>query len=274
MEEEEYIKQQISSGYTIHHHDGVYWQKFAPFYYKPVLRLAEITPGESRPSSLKSIFGYSHVVPEERHGNKIWSIMLLSEDKLSEYSMKSISSSKRARVRKGLKNTTIKRIDQIGALIDDIQEVCISAAKRTGHAKPPEYYVSHYNEWRSFIEREFALPQRDWWGVFDESRLIAYYYAYLVDDTMFINAAKSHTNFLTKCPNDYLLFTFLEYCRDLNDCKKVIFGDWTPNAPSLNQFKEKYGFEKTDLPFYTRYNPLIFLAKKIVEKYRKTDPKG
>jgi hypothetical protein len=211
----------------------------------------------ARPKILKSFLGYSHLIDDANLANKHWPIMLLNSQKLEEFSISLLSASKRANVRKGLRRNEIRRIDVIDPVIDQMQDICISAVRRTGHGKPPEYYTKDYRKWRNFMTKEFAMQKREWWGAFHNGVLTAYYYAYQINETMFISAAKSHSDHMEDCPNDALFFTFLEYCRDLFDCKQVIFGDWSGDAPSLNKFKERYGFQKIDLPVYARYNPVV-----------------
>lgn len=266
MKAEDFINQQIKAGYKIHFHQGVWWEKVNPFIYKPVLPLQKIFTGKSKPKLAVSFLGYSHCVPEGCYANKVWSVMEIDYDCLSDFSIKSLSSSKRGRVRKGLRLLEFKKIEDVESVIDDIKNVCISTAKRTKHGKSPHYYVKHYKEWKSFMINEFSLPQREWCGVFYKDILIAYLYGYQIDNTMVISATKSHSDFLNKCPNDALLFTFLEYCKSLPGCKKVFFGDYVYAVPSLNEFKKKYGFEKVNLPVYANYNPLVRLAIKFLRK--------
>ncbi len=261
MTSKEFIEQQIAAGYKIHFNEGVYWQRVAPFFYKPVLHLEEIVPGKSHPKLVKSFFGYSHLVSNKQSANKNWFVMLLSHEKLKEFNIKSLSSSKRARVRKGLKLTEVKKIENIEYEIEDLKNICISTAIRTKAGKPPEYYTKSYNKWREWITKEFALPKREWWGSYCKGMLIAYFYSVQINDTIFIFAAKSHTDFLNKCPNDALFYTFLDYCKNLETCRQVIFGDWGKNTPTLNEFKQKYGFEKVCLPMYAKYNPLVHIMK-------------
>jgi hypothetical protein len=256
MKSEEFIRQQIKAGQKIHFSKGVWWRRASHFFYKPALPLEIIKPGSARPGLKKLFLGYSHLVGSEKDANRHWNVMLLDEEKLKSFGIKSVSSAKRARVRKGLRLNDIKKIDDMDKVIEEMKEICISAAKRTGHGKEPEYYIKRYEEWKKFMKSEFSLPQREWWGAFCEGKLVAYFYAYHIGDAMFISAAKSHTDFLEKCPNDALLFSFLEYCRDMEGCKKVIFGDWSKDAPSLNEFKERYGFGKASFPVYMWVNPI------------------
>jgi hypothetical protein len=262
---QEFIEQQIAAGYKVHQHKGVWWQRVAPFFCKPVLSLQEIAPGESCPARMKALLGYSHVVKGLNgiHTNKSWSLMVMNHEKLEKFALQSLPRTKQQRVRKGLGLMRVRVIADIEPVIEDIKDICIATAQRTKHGKPPEYYVRQYQTWRAWLTREFSLPKREWWGAYCDSLLIAYLYSVLVDETMFIYAAKSHTAYLDKSPNDALVFSFLEYCRDLKCCTSVIMGDWTKEAESLNKFKEKFGFEKLDFPMYAKYHPMLALLKRL-----------
>ncbi|MEW6602337.1 MAG: hypothetical protein AB1499_15300 [Nitrospirota bacterium] len=250
------------AGYKVHYNKGVWWQEYAPFFYKPVLHLQKLSPTETNPKFFRSFLGFKHLVVDDRTANGTWPMMVLPEAKLKDYSISTIDPSKRGRVRKGLKLTEVTRIEDIEAVIGDIKEICISTAIRTGHGLPPTYYSEKFEEWRAWITKELSQPKREWWGAFNEGRVIAYIYSVQIDDTMFMYTAKSHTEHLEKCPNDALIFTFLNYCRELPDCRQVIFGDGGPTAPTVNTFKIRLGFEEILMPVYARYNPLVLACKK------------
>lgn len=256
----EFIEQQIFAGYRVHFNNGTWWQEIIPFFCRPVVPLHEINPGKSKPKYYKSFLGYKHLVSDDQSANKYWPVMLLSKNKLKDYTIYTVSPSKRAQVRKGLKNVEIKRIQDIEPVIEDVKNICISTRQRTNHGKPEKYYLTR--EWRSWITKEFALSKREWWGAYYKGKLIAYIYCVQIEETMFIYAAKSHTDFLGKCPNDALIFTFINYCKDLPNCNQIIFGDGGPVAQSVSAFKEKLGFEEINLPVYAHYNPIITLYNK------------
>lgn len=260
MTSQEFIEQQIAAGYKVHFNGGTWWQESFPFFCRPVVPFKEINPGESEPKFHKSFLGYKHLVRDKQLANQYWSVMLLGENKLKDYSIHTLSSPKKAQIRKGLKNVEIKRIENIDIILEDIKNICISTRQRTKHGKPETYYLT--KEWRSWIKKEFALPKREWWGAYFEGRLIAYTYSVQIDETMYIYAAKSHTDYLDRCPNDALFFTFINYCKDLPDCKQIVFGDGGAATPSLNAFKKKLGFEEVNLPVYTHYSSIISLYKK------------
>ena len=254
------------AGYDIHFNAGIWWRRVLPCFYKPVFPLRAFAPSASRPLWRKALAGFSHATPEREGAKASWPIMILEKDRLRIFGMKSLNSSKRAQVRKGLRLSTIKKIDDIRDVVEEMKEISISQARRTGHGKPPDYYEERDKEWRAEIFRQFDVPGSEVWGAFGDGRMIAYYYSSLIENTMFIRAAKSLTEYLHLCPNDALAFSFIERCQRSPDCEQVVYGDWSPGVPSLNKFKESYGYRKKEIPIYTWWNPFLrlplFLAGK------------
>jgi hypothetical protein len=266
MTSEEYIERVLAIGYDVHLNDGVWWIKTFPFFYEPAIPYQALNRGESKPKIHKALFGYRYIVSNEKEANKYRSILLLNEERLRNFGMQSLSSSKRAQVRKGLRLTEIRKIETIEAVLDDMKDICISQAMRTGHGEPPKYYIRHYEEWRASLIKQFNIykTEKESWGAFYRGSLIAFINIFQVDGTMMISNVSSHTDHLDKCPNDALLFTILDDCRNRQDCKKVSYGDWSLDRPSLNEFKQKYGFERVDLPMYAEYNPIVVFLKKLI----------
>jgi len=258
MNAEQFIQQQIRAGFTIHQNQGVWWQRTSPCYCKPVLPFQELVPGEASPKTYKALFAYTHIVPRDDLANRRLGLMLLSEERLRGYCLEALPYEKRKAIRKAQRGGLLaRRIDDVKAVMDDLREICISTAKRTGYGRPPDYYVKHQDEWRTFMRRTFSLEGREWWGVFTGGRLVAYLYGYLVEDTMILDSTKFHTDFLSDRPSDLLHFTVLEHCRELRECRRVSAGNWVPDVTSINRFKETHGFEKINLPVYSRYNQAV-----------------
>jgi hypothetical protein len=267
MTSEEFIERVLTIGYDVHFNDGVWWIKSQPFFYQPAIPLQVLGPGEARPKMKKALLGYSHHVKNKQYANKYESILLLSEERLREFGMKSLSSSKRAQVKKGLRLTEIRRIEMIEPLLEDMREIEISKAIRIGEVKPPEYYMNHYKEWKEWTIKQFNgdRGKKDYWGSFYNGLLIAYMKVYQIDETAIISYAASHTDHLDKCPNDALTFSILNQIKELETCKRVSYGAWDPNRNSLNEFKQKYGFLRVDLPVYVKYNfHVIPIMKKVL----------
>ncbi len=268
MTHEEYINEQVNIGYNIHQHDGVWWLKVSPFFCKPVNPLQVIEPGKAKPYFLKSFLGYSHLVSDNVPSNKNWSVLMLNKDKLEDFSIKSLSSSKRAQVRKGLRLTEVKIIEDIESVMDDMKGICISMSMRTGYGKPANYFADHYEEWKASLIKQCTISSKERWGSFYNGSLIAFMNIEQIDHTVIVTNAQSHTEHLDKCPNDALIFSIMEHCKTLGNCQNIIFGDWS-DVPSLNTFKQKYGYYKYDFPVYVKYNFLVPITKKIKQFYSK-----
>lgn len=179
-----------------------------------------------------------------------------------------LPSSRRSKVRRGEKKTQVKRITNLESLIKDVQQIVISTRMRTGVGLPASYYSQYYNKWRDDMLKLFEMEDRPWWGVFCDGRLIAYYQTTVLEDMLFINAAKSHSDFLSNYPNDVLLYTVL--CDAFNErgCRFVEFGDWSLTDSNLTYFKESYGFRRYEFPIYRHLSPLARPAYKIWQLWR------
>ena len=270
MNAEEFVKQEIAVRSKVHFNDGIWWGKRSSFFYRPINFLHKFMPGKATPKITRSFLGYSHLVNEAQYANNYWAAMILRSDKLKDFSLQNISANKRKRIRKGLRLTEVKKITNIEEVINDIQKICISMANRTRHGLPAEYYVKQYHKWKSFMTKEFNLPNREWWGAYYDGILVAYRYDVLIDNAMCFLATKSHSEHLDKCPNDALMFTFIEYCKSLEDCIELNAGDWNESRQTINRFKELFGFERVDLPMYTKYNPLVIFSKRVNELRKST----
>jgi|LGVE01.1.fsa_nt_gb hypothetical protein len=271
MEEQKAANTLRRADYKVHKRDGIWWLQVAPFFCKPVDPFRTIRPLQSAPKLQYSLLGYSHPVPDTALSTKTWAVMYMGPNCLSAFGIAQLKPKRRSSVRKALRHVEIKQIEEIKPMLDSMNEICISVAKRTGHGKPPDFYIKKRQEWERFMVKEFSIVGREWWGAYAEGQLIAYFYAYLINATMFISAAKSHSDFLGLLPNDAFVFTFLEYCRELEGCKRVVYGDWSPDAPSLNQFKARYGFERKDVPEYRHERISFSLLEKAARVIRRSE---
>ncbi len=259
MDVNDFAQQQIRAGYRLHYKDGIWWQQRSPFYFKPAFEYQFVSPQVQRPSRLKAIVGYSHAVGPNSRSNSAWPIMVFKWGG-GAFDLRNLISKKRNQVRKGLAQVEVKKIDAIANLLGDLQEINIATHERTGVGKPATYYTEHYRQWAAFIKRIFGLDGREWWGAFRGDRLVAYYYAYQVNDTLVIDTAKSSTDYLKHNPMDALLFRIMEHAINQGGCRTITYGGWTRDNPSLTHFKAQYGFVREDIPVYLALNPAVRFA--------------
>lgn len=241
-----------SAGYRVHNSRGVWWLQMPTGFCKPVNPLRPMLPSATSPRYSQSFLGFSHPTKSLEFANHRWDVMAIEEKALREFEIDRLKRKRRTAVRKALRNLRIDPITNIDAALSEMNAICISAAERTGHGLPADYYRTHRKRWETFMKNEFQISGREWWGVWYESRLIAYLYAFLIDKTMHISATKSHSDELRQRPNDAVVYSFLEYCRDHDECVEVVFGDVSLDNPSLNQFKEQFGFRRRSIPIYRK----------------------
>ena len=251
-----YIEQERALGRVLHLGGGVWWRQMSPFHCKPAVRLQAVERGGARPSRLRSLAGYSHVVADPAQANSVLSVMERRQEPGVPFGLGDLSSSRRSKVRRGLKKNEVRRIEDLEPLIEDVRQIVISTRQRTGVGLPVSYYEQRREKWRGDMLRLFGMADRPWWGAFVGGRLVAYYQTAWLEDTLEICAAKSHSDHLANYPNDALLYVVMDEAFNRMGCRRVEYGDWTAQDDRLQYFKQSYGFERRDFPQYLHLNPL------------------
>lgn len=266
LSESEFAQQQGVLGEAVHYHDGVWWKRTAPFYCTPVFEYRRIAPGEAKPNPLRSLLGYSHLTPCGQAGGDTKPRIVLEGDGLRNFSIKSLASAERAQIRKAARLLSLREVRDLEEVLEDMREINVRQAERTGHGLRPSFYLAHANEWRSYMRRVFGLSGRTWVGAFAGERLVAYHLYYQVEDVVIIDSVKSHTDYLSLAPNSGLLFRMLEEIRDLGTVSMVVYGGPSAN-PKLDSFKANFLFQRRDLSCYARLALPLGVARSLTRRY-------
>lgn len=267
MKNEVFIQQELASDSRIHFHRGVWWRPIAPGVCKPVLPFQLMVPNASRPKMIKSFIGYSHLIPQGVPSNQRAEYWFIEEPQLRGYSLENLSYEKRKAISKARRSgLTFSRITDLETLWSDLKEIAISMASRTGYGRPPQYYQMCFKEWQLEIETEFAKPNREWWGIFLKGKLGAYMYAYLIEDTMYLQVTKVHSDFMSLRASDFLYYSIIDYCRGLEECKRVNTGR-ANEVPGVDRFKESLGFQKYEVGEYFQYNTLLTILLRLLLRF-------
>lgn len=185
----------------------------------------------------------------KKYGNSQRSFMMLSKEKLKTFCYEGLSHEKRKAINKASRNgIVVKKIFQLEDHWKSMQAVFKSTARRTQYGLPEEYYTEKEEEWKMRLRVEFALPNRDWFGVWKGQELLGYLYSCLIDDMAFLLVTKFNSDFLDLRPSDALHYHILEYYRDQPDCYMVTAGENNPMVSSIDRFKKGYGFEVVNYP--------------------------
>jgi len=253
MDIEAFARLEVAQGAPVHFHDGIWWRRIKPFYSWPLQTLKAFPRGTCRPSLLYSAIGYEHAVPDEREANATLPLMLLQD--LSGYGLDCLSPKTRSHIRRGIKLVDVLSLDDIRDLVDQGVEINRSALARQGWGGSRHGYTDE-GPWRQMVEHAHLTGARETWGAYVNGRLVAYQRAYVLDGTVCITQAMSHSDYLKCNPNDALLPTFLMDCKARSDVEGVLFG-LECAKPSLNEHKRRFGFEVIRLPVYRRLNPVV-----------------
>lgn len=260
MKLEDYLRQESGIRKGVHLHDGVWWKRSLPGCSQPLYPLQEVMPGSARPRFSKSFIQYSHVVPGIGASNRqrTRTRLLLQGENLKGYSLESLDRKRRQAVNKavrcGFRTELIQDLQKHRA---DLHEIYISNAIRNKHGLPHQWYIENEGQWWADLVRENALAGRDWFGVFQGEKLVAFLYACLVDDTAVWFVTKSNMEFLSSDPNDLLWFDVITHYKNVAACRRLDAGWAIPVPPTIDWRKRRLGFEPVELPVFEKMNPLV-----------------
>ena len=71
VSEQMFAQEEARLGKQVHLHDGVWWVKAGPFYYKPVHEFGPFPPGIARPCRLRPLLGHSHQVSSPKEAPRV-----------------------------------------------------------------------------------------------------------------------------------------------------------------------------------------------------------
>jgi hypothetical protein len=164
------------------------------------------------------------------------------------FGIEALPSKRRSKVRRGFKKVQVALITESESYLDDMLEIVKSARERTSAGLPTRYYDKRSNQWRSWIRTSANYPGRFIFGALVSGRLVSYFFCTAVEKSLYIDAAKSHSDFLNLYANDALLFAVMDFAFNTLKVRKLVYGEYAPQDAHLNYFKESYGFSAESIP--------------------------
>lgn len=269
ISEETFAQEEKRLGKSVHFHDGRWWVKTAPFYYKPVHEFRPIFPKSARPHPIKAFAGYSHQVPDDTLANRKVIYNILDGDNLRRFSLDELKSSKRRAIRKGLRDCSIEYYTLTDDNLEQMRLCNISLAERCeetrepGSFLPASYYTTHIGQWREDMISLFNHKGHQFVGAFVTNKLVAYIDVVKIENTWSFSAIKSITEYLEHRPVDALYFSILTQAREAshcNLCERVLNGGGGNELESLARFKADYMLLPVAVPYYSK---TIFPIEKV-----------
>jgi hypothetical protein len=180
---------------------------------------------------------------------------MLQGDRFLNYGLNTLSSKRRQLIRRA--NRLGYQVGKIDSLEDhrlELQKIYVSTAQRNRHGLAEDWYISNQSTWWRNLQQEYALPGRDWFGVFLAGQLVSFMYCVHVEDTVMWLVNKCNEEFLKSDPNDLLWFEVIDYYKKIDTCEKIDAGQAVPIPPSIDWRKAHLGFEAIDVPIFEKVN--------------------
>lgn len=243
MTNDEFAFQEIKLGQKVHCQKTTWWKQKYPQFCVPLIPFTPLTK-DKQPNTWSSLIGYSYFTDEGNAYDRIEYVMAREKD---DYNISELSSNRRSKVRRGLKRNDIIQVTELEPHLEKMKSVVISARERTGAGNPVEYYIKHGDSWQESMLNLARMKDRKFWLAYQGENLAAYFHTTLIEDMLIINAAKSHSDFLSNYPNDALVHEVLDYANNQQKCRLIIYGHWVAEDKNLNRFKESFGFSKKEM---------------------------
>ncbi len=199
-----------------------------------------------RNASIQTI--YSHIIrTKDRSFEEIWK---------HQFNKRARNRVRKAE-REGVSVVKIDTVDKINAWIDDIHQCNLSALKRQGRwgAYPDshkEVFLSELVHTKAYLGKHFNV-----YGAIYRGVLIAYFVIQEYNRLMQVGKAMSHSSFLDKYPNEALVADMVRRAREYGyhwfeyGWDRVRRKGKAPSLyPSLQRFKDKFGFEEVPIIIY------------------------
>ena len=250
MTREEYVRGKIEAGMDIHLNDGVAWQKTKKGYCKTAIPFEIVESGKQKPRFSDSFVGLNHRISSMEGATGSWKPFILRDEEISNWSLETLQSgNRRRRIRKGLKNNEVIKVESIADFRQDISRVLKSTAIRNGHGHPPERYNLDNSEWwQVLLDIE---KYTEFWCAFQDGKLAAYICLHVIDERIVVDGVKSDTDMLPGCPIDAIVYNIITSVQQ-RGAKEMWYGG-ASNRPTLDKFKESYGFKIEEIPYRTSF---------------------
>jgi hypothetical protein len=257
---DEYAIFQRANGTKVVKINGVWWVEIRPFFFRPLLPYAAIYPN-SKQYPLKSLIGgFQHVVPSGVAANSHLNFFFF--DELQGYSFNKLSDKRKNAIRKGLKNFSVKQIDDVAEFINDAYDIYVAFYNRTKYS----YQKKRLNRifFSSWAETLFDNPKILIIGAYHDNKLSAVNISYLVEEVIFYATFFSSTQSLQLQVTDFMIHIIREAAASSN--AKYIFMGMPSGKRSLDKSKTMRGCKLFKMPAYYKINPIALFVARVFMK--------
>jgi hypothetical protein len=235
-------------GHRVIRSESCYWYDQASRFWLAFPHSQPIAPDRAelgRVFTATRSFGVRFVGRPEDPGRASYALMLDDPN----YDLESLSANTRSKVRRGLKQCEVKRVDATFVRAHG-QAANDDTLRRTG-------FTRDVYEWNRYWDAVAATPDVAVWGALREGQLLAYLVAVPVEGCADILVARSSDDGLRYYPNNALLFTATRDLLRLPGINRILFGLESLEAVTgVDAFKEAMGFTRRPIRQRIVFHPL------------------
>jgi hypothetical protein len=190
--------------------------------------------------------GLRYVSSPDGLGRESYALML--DD--PSYDLDSLSSNTRSKVRRGLKQCEVRRLDASFARAHG-HRANEDTLRRTG-------FTRDMYDWNRYWDAVASTPDIEVWGALRGSELLAYLVAIPLEGCAEIPVARSSDDGLRHYPNNALLFTVAHTLIRQPGIDRILFGLESLEAVAgVDSFKESMGFFRRPIRQRIVFHPLV-----------------
>lgn len=257
---QEYALYQRSLGLKVEKRNDVWWAEVRPYFFRPLICLAEVDPEATRYPVKSHIGGFLHTVPPAATANADMNFFIY--DDLQRYSLGQLKEKHRYITRKGIRNFEARQLTDVGKFIDGAYEPYLSFFARTRYQ-----YKKERLDRASFIdwsEKLFGDDRVMVVGAYRMNKLAAIDVSCQVEDLVIDEIFFSNNESLDLKVTDFLLHTLRETAASSDAA--YIFRGLPSGHRTLDESKLTRGCKVMRKPALLRINPLALYAAKLFMK--------
>jgi hypothetical protein len=254
------LVQQVAADEKTHLHRGILWRQIKPFFWTPCVPFQLLDHTKTQPKPALALAGFTHLSEPGSPSNGIYRAIV--RDRISEYSIGSLSTDRRTKVRKALANLDVRLVEYQDILRDG-HEVYKSWHRRVRWGRDKSRTVTFEN----WISKVCRRPKFMVLGAYRSDKLVAFMLPHAYGSVAVQAYVASHTEYLKYRPNEAIIHAFLCIARQTPGIEMADLGTISSKT-SLDDFKLNFGRIK-EFPSYTWINPLArpFLNNWIHRRY-------
>jgi hypothetical protein len=239
-------------GYKVLETKSAYWVELHPFCYQNIPFHFAVKPTSDELNSLFTqklavIIRYNSVGETDAVAGYNW----ICTDR--NYGLHCFERKIKNRVTRGLKLTQVRHID-FNFLAQEGLTLINDQARRQG--RNPDF--PNQQSWERYCESAAGSPNFEAYGVFLGEKLISFLVGLKIEKCYFSLTQASHSEYLTYCPNNALMYTIVTEKFQDPGIEVVSYGlASVENLDGLDRFKVGMAFRPEKINFKVVFNPYL-----------------